>query len=128
MSNPTPAQHGAVGFGLATLAPDGSVLDTWYPAPELIPARDDGEAGSRPAAETTRVAPDDAVSRLGADAAKALGPDDLRGVEVVAVRTAHRRPVRRRPPTPTTSGCGCTCSATGSSSRTAPAWTACSAC
>ena len=88
MSNPTPAQRrGAIGFGLATLAPDGRVLDTWYPAPELIPAQEDGEAGARPAAETTRVAPDDAVSRLGADAAKALGPDDLRGVEVVAVRT-----------------------------------------
>jgi 2,3,4,5-tetrahydropyridine-2-carboxylate N-succinyltransferase len=87
VSNPTPAQRrGAIGFGLATLAPDGRVLDTWYPAPELIPAPDDGEAGSRPAT-TTRVAPDDAVSRLGADAAKALGPDDLRGVEVVAVRT-----------------------------------------
>ena len=78
MSNPTPAQRrGAIGFGLATLAPDGRVLDTWYPAPELIPAQEDGEAGARPAAETTRVAPDDAVSRLGADAAKALGPDDL---------------------------------------------------
>jgi 2,3,4,5-tetrahydropyridine-2-carboxylate N-succinyltransferase len=86
VSNPTPAQHGAIGFGLATLAPDGSVLDTWYPEPELIPAPDGGEAGARPA-KTTRVAPDDAVSRLGADAAKALGPDDLRGVEVVAVRT-----------------------------------------
>jgi 2,3,4,5-tetrahydropyridine-2,6-dicarboxylate N-succinyltransferase len=88
VSNPTPAQRrGAIGFGLATLAPDGRVLDTWYPAPELIPAPDGGEAGDRPAAETTRVAPDDAVSRLGADAAKALGPDDLRGVEVVAVGT-----------------------------------------
>jgi len=88
VSNPTPAQpHGAIGFGLATLAPDGRVLDTWYPAPELIPAPDGGEAEARPAATTTRVAPDDAVSRLGADAAKALGPDDLRGVEVVAVRT-----------------------------------------
>jgi len=86
VSNPTPAQHGAIGFGLATLAPDGSVLDTWYPAPQLIPAPDGGEAGARPAT-TTRLAPDDAVSRLGADAAKALGPDDLRGVEVVAVRT-----------------------------------------
>jgi 2,3,4,5-tetrahydropyridine-2,6-dicarboxylate N-succinyltransferase len=88
VSNPTPAQRrGAIGVGLATLAPDGSVLDTWYPAPELIPAQDGSEAGARPAAKTTRLAPDDAASRLGADAAKILGPDDLRGVEVVAVRT-----------------------------------------
>jgi len=85
VSNPAPAQHGAIGFGLATLAPDGSVLDTWYPAPELIPAQDGGDA-SRPA-KTTRLDPHDAASRLGADAAKALGPDDLRGVEVVGVRT-----------------------------------------
>jgi len=89
VSNQNPAQphgSGAIGFGLATLAPDGTVLDTWYPAPQLIPAQDGSEAGTRPAA-TTRLAPDDAASRLGADAAKALGPDDLRGVEVVAVRT-----------------------------------------
>jgi 2,3,4,5-tetrahydropyridine-2-carboxylate N-succinyltransferase len=86
VSNPTPAQRrGAIGVGLATLGPDGSVLDTWYPAPELIPAPD-AHAGGRPAT-TTRLAPDDAVARLGADAAKILGPDDLRGVEVVAVRT-----------------------------------------
>jgi 2,3,4,5-tetrahydropyridine-2-carboxylate N-succinyltransferase len=36
---------------------------------------------------TARLAPDEAGSLLGADAAKVLGPDDLRGVEVVAVRT-----------------------------------------
>ena len=29
------AQTKAWGFGLATLADDGSVLDTWYPAPAL---------------------------------------------------------------------------------------------
>ncbi|MBL3749257.1 2,3,4,5-tetrahydropyridine-2,6-dicarboxylate N-succinyltransferase, partial [Mycobacteroides abscessus subsp. massiliense] len=26
---------GAVALGLATIAADGSVLDTWFPAPEL---------------------------------------------------------------------------------------------
>jgi 2,3,4,5-tetrahydropyridine-2,6-dicarboxylate N-succinyltransferase len=85
MSNQTPQRHGAVGAGLATLAPDGTVLDTWYPAPELAPVRD--SAGGDANTVTSRLAPDEAVSLLGADAAKVLGPDDLRGVEIVAVRT-----------------------------------------
>ncbi|HVQ98814.1 MAG TPA: 2,3,4,5-tetrahydropyridine-2,6-dicarboxylate N-succinyltransferase, partial [Mycobacterium sp.] len=34
---------GASGIGLATLAADGSVLDTWFPAPELVEA---GETGT----------------------------------------------------------------------------------
>jgi 2,3,4,5-tetrahydropyridine-2-carboxylate N-succinyltransferase len=29
---------GAVGHGLATVADDGTVLDTWYPAPTLAGA------------------------------------------------------------------------------------------
>ncbi|HEX2896039.1 MAG TPA: 2,3,4,5-tetrahydropyridine-2,6-dicarboxylate N-succinyltransferase [Marmoricola sp.] len=37
---PAHAQHQAWGFGLATIADDGSVLDTWYPTPALgeVPA------------------------------------------------------------------------------------------
>src|SRR5215213_9620715 len=34
---PTPEQAAAWGFGLATIAEDGRVLDTWYPAPALGP-------------------------------------------------------------------------------------------
>jgi 2,3,4,5-tetrahydropyridine-2,6-dicarboxylate N-succinyltransferase len=34
-ASPTPAQTKAWGHGLATIADDGSVLDTWYPTPAL---------------------------------------------------------------------------------------------
>ena len=57
----------AWGFGLATVAHDGTVLDVWYPAPALGPA---------PA--------DDAAP---ADLASAAGEDPLRGVRTVLVRT-----------------------------------------
>ncbi|WP_328916714.1 MULTISPECIES: 2,3,4,5-tetrahydropyridine-2,6-dicarboxylate N-succinyltransferase [unclassified Streptomyces] len=70
---------GATGLGLATVADDGTVLDTWYPAPELTEAP--GPAGS------TRLTPEQAAEALGASAPKALGPDPRRGVEVIAVRT-----------------------------------------
>lgn len=70
---------GATGLGLATVADDGTVLDTWYPAPELTEAP--GPAGS------ARLTPEQAAEALGASAPKALGPDPRRGVEVVAVRT-----------------------------------------
>jgi 2,3,4,5-tetrahydropyridine-2-carboxylate N-succinyltransferase len=70
---------GAIGVGLATLADDGTVLDTWYPAPEL--AADAGPAG------TERLTAERAAELLGAAAPRALGPDPRRGVEVVAVRT-----------------------------------------
>ncbi|MEV6008998.1 2,3,4,5-tetrahydropyridine-2,6-dicarboxylate N-succinyltransferase [Streptomyces sp. NPDC051976] len=70
---------GAVGVGLATLADDGTVLDTWFPAPELT-------AQAEPAG-TRRLTAEEAGQALGAAAPKALGPDPRRGVEVVAVRT-----------------------------------------
>lgn len=70
---------GAVAAGLATLAADGTVLDTWYPAPALTSGGDK--------AETVRLSTAEAVAALGADVADALGADELRGVEVVAVRT-----------------------------------------
>ncbi len=72
---------GAVGVGLATVTPDGTVLDTWYPAPELTAPGAAGPAG------TIRLAVDEATSYLGADAAIAIGADEMRGVEVFAVRT-----------------------------------------
>ncbi|MES2182973.1 MAG: 2,3,4,5-tetrahydropyridine-2,6-dicarboxylate N-succinyltransferase [Pseudomonadota bacterium] len=71
--------QGAVATGLATIAADGAVLDTWFPAPALRAAG--GEAG------TVRLSAADAVAALGAAAAGSLGKDEVRGVEVVAVRT-----------------------------------------
>ncbi|MEV5139184.1 2,3,4,5-tetrahydropyridine-2,6-dicarboxylate N-succinyltransferase [Streptomyces syringium] len=70
---------GAVAAGLATITEDGTVLDTWFPAPELV--ADPGPAG------TERLDAERAAELLGASAPKALGPDTRRGVEVVAVRT-----------------------------------------
>ncbi len=70
---------GAVAAGLATLTADGTVLDTWFPAPEL--SAEPGPAG------TERLSAERAVELLGEGAAKAIGPDARRGVEVVAVRT-----------------------------------------
>jgi 2,3,4,5-tetrahydropyridine-2-carboxylate N-succinyltransferase len=64
----------ASGVGLATIAADGTVLDTWFPAPELAGS---GEPG------TVRLTGDD----IPADFAGLTGPDVDRGVEVVAVRT-----------------------------------------
>lgn len=71
---------GAVAAGLATLTADGTVLDTWFPAPELV-----AEPG--PAWATERLTAEQAVELLGAAAAKAIRTDAVRGVEVVAVRT-----------------------------------------
>ncbi|MEU6525520.1 2,3,4,5-tetrahydropyridine-2,6-dicarboxylate N-succinyltransferase [Streptomyces sp. NPDC046924] len=70
---------GAVAAGLATLAADGTVLDTWFPAPELSDAP--GPSG------TERLSAERAAELLGAGATAAIGPDARRGVEVVAVRT-----------------------------------------
>lgn len=70
---------GAVAAGLATLTEDGTVLDTWYPAPVL--SDEPGPAG------TERLTADRAAELLGDAARKAVGPDPRRGVEVVAVRT-----------------------------------------
>lgn len=54
-------------------------LDTWFPAPEL--SAEPGPAG------TERLSAERAVELLGEGAAKAIGSDARRGVEVVAVRT-----------------------------------------
>ncbi|MBL3667268.1 2,3,4,5-tetrahydropyridine-2,6-dicarboxylate N-succinyltransferase [Streptomyces sp. M2CJ-2] len=70
---------GAVAAGLATLAADGTVLDTWFPAPELSAAP--GPSG------TERLSAERAAELLGGGATAAIGPDARRGVEVVAVRT-----------------------------------------
>ncbi|MFI1012156.1 2,3,4,5-tetrahydropyridine-2,6-dicarboxylate N-succinyltransferase [Streptomyces sp. NPDC020965] len=75
----TPRTTGAVAAGLATLAADGTVLDTWFPAPELL--TEPGPAG------TERLTAERAAELLGEGAVRAIGPDARRGVEVVAVRT-----------------------------------------
>ncbi|MER5872419.1 2,3,4,5-tetrahydropyridine-2,6-dicarboxylate N-succinyltransferase [Streptomyces sp. NPDC002044] len=70
---------GAVAAGLATITADGTVLDTWFPAPRLV--AEPGPAG------TERLTAEQAVELLGATAPKAIRSDAVRGVEVVAVRT-----------------------------------------
>ncbi|MGN9839378.1 2,3,4,5-tetrahydropyridine-2,6-dicarboxylate N-succinyltransferase [Nonomuraea sp. H19] len=68
-----PTSTGAFGVGLATIAADGTVLDTWFPAPEL---------GEAPLSGTERLSADEA-----GELASLTGHDAARGVEVVAVRT-----------------------------------------
>lgn len=65
---------GASGIGLATLAADGSVLDTWFPQPRLDAP---GQAG------TVRLSGAETPAGLAA----LIGRDELRGTETVAVRT-----------------------------------------
>ncbi|MFJ8963523.1 2,3,4,5-tetrahydropyridine-2,6-dicarboxylate N-succinyltransferase [Lentzea sp. NPDC102401] len=67
----------AYGIGLATVTPDGTVLDTWYPSPAL---GDSAELG------TVRVSSAEIAEALGEAAAKLLGEDLERGVEVVGVK------------------------------------------
>jgi 2,3,4,5-tetrahydropyridine-2-carboxylate N-succinyltransferase len=71
---------GANGVGLATLTADGTVLDTWYPAPSLSGA-DQGESG------TQQVGVLELEGLLGPDFAGLVRTDDARGVQVVAVST-----------------------------------------
>lgn len=78
MSTPAPPSR-ALGVGLATVALDGTVLDTWYPLPELVDAGDD--MAEEPG---TVVVP---AGELEPSLVDALGTDQDRGVEVVAVRT-----------------------------------------
>ncbi|UNB54295.1 2,3,4,5-tetrahydropyridine-2,6-dicarboxylate N-succinyltransferase [Mycolicibacterium sp. YH-1] len=64
----------ASGLGVATIAADGTVLDTWFPAPELGV---DGPSG------TTRLS----VAEVSEELATLAGRDAERDVEVVLVRT-----------------------------------------
>ncbi|GAA0923908.1 2,3,4,5-tetrahydropyridine-2,6-dicarboxylate N-succinyltransferase [Nonomuraea longicatena] len=68
-----PTTTGAWGLGVATVAADGTVLDTWFPAPQL------GEPGFT---GTEHLSADEA-----GELASLTGADEARGVEVVAVRT-----------------------------------------
>jgi 2,3,4,5-tetrahydropyridine-2-carboxylate N-succinyltransferase len=67
----TAAPTAAWGDGLATIAADGTVLDTWYPAPQLGGLPDPAPAAWEPPRG-------------------ALGPDERRDVTVEAVRVAIR--------------------------------------
>ncbi|MFR9751039.1 2,3,4,5-tetrahydropyridine-2,6-dicarboxylate N-succinyltransferase [Nocardia sp. 004] len=64
--------QGATAVGIANVTADGTVLDTWYPNPQL---------GEFAGTGTERL--DDAP----AEYAALLGVDEARGVEVIAVRT-----------------------------------------
>ncbi|MGW6336716.1 2,3,4,5-tetrahydropyridine-2,6-dicarboxylate N-succinyltransferase [Nocardia rhamnosiphila] len=64
--------QGASAIGIANVTSDGTVLDTWFPSPEL------GEFGDT-GTERLATAP--------AEFAELVGPDPARGVDVVAVRT-----------------------------------------
>src|SRR5690606_18166218 len=78
--NPNPETTGATGVGLATVTNDGTVLDTWFPQPKLT-----AEAHE---SRTERLSAEQAAEALGEEATSLLGPDEARGVEVVAVRTS----------------------------------------
>jgi 2,3,4,5-tetrahydropyridine-2-carboxylate N-succinyltransferase len=86
MTNEHPA--GASGDGLATLAADGTVLDTWFPAPRLAAVTGPGGTAALTGAEADAALAGAGLAGAGLTGAGALaGPDELRGVEVVAVRT-----------------------------------------
>ena len=105
---------GARGVGVATIAADGSVLDTWFPSPSLgggavsvsagpagVGSAGVGAAGLGSAAVgagsaglgadqagTVRLSREEAVAELGEPVGRLLGGDEARGVSVVAVRTS----------------------------------------
>jgi 2,3,4,5-tetrahydropyridine-2-carboxylate N-succinyltransferase len=79
VTDPDAPSSGARGSGLATLTPDGRVLDTWF----LQPSLDDVGAPSG----TEELDQATAAAALGTDVAGAIGTDDVRNVRVVAVST-----------------------------------------
>jgi 2,3,4,5-tetrahydropyridine-2-carboxylate N-succinyltransferase len=66
----------ASGVGIATIAADGTVLDTWFPEPELL----EDESLT---AGTTRLS----VAEVPAELGELEDRDEARGVDVVVVRT-----------------------------------------
>ena len=60
----------AAGFGLATITAEGTVLDAWFPEPEL---------GAYSPSGTTRLAPDDVPEELAALASHFLQSNSLPG-------------------------------------------------
>ena len=72
-------ESGAHGVGIATIAADGTVLDTWYPAPALGGAGDTG---------TSRLSPNETPDETAAELGALVGEDAARAVTRVAVRTS----------------------------------------
>jgi 2,3,4,5-tetrahydropyridine-2-carboxylate N-succinyltransferase len=73
------AAHGATAIGLATLTMAGTVLDTWFPEPQLGPQP--GATG------TQQIGTLELGSALGPDYSGLVRTDDARGVRIVPVRT-----------------------------------------
>jgi 2,3,4,5-tetrahydropyridine-2-carboxylate N-succinyltransferase len=74
----------AEGIGLATVAADGTVLDTWFPEPRLGGrSRRAGDIGRGGRAGTVPLP----AAQVSADLAAVAGPDEDRAVETVPVRT-----------------------------------------
>lgn len=70
--------RGASGEGFATIAADGRVLDSWFLKPSLV---ETGRAG------TARLTNDEITKALGQSADGYAGHDDIRNVDIVAIRT-----------------------------------------
>lgn len=90
MSETSAAHAGAWAVGLSTVAPDGQVLDAWYPRPVLGLGDQGRELAERVAASvpgSIRLDAATAAPHLGLDPTGATGPDERRRVERVAVAT-----------------------------------------
>jgi 2,3,4,5-tetrahydropyridine-2-carboxylate N-succinyltransferase len=88
----TTSRSGAWGVGVATLADDGRILDTWYPAPMLdspdaVRERAAGLALEAGVPGTVRLDRKGVAGLTDLDLTTACGTDELRGVETVAVAT-----------------------------------------
>ena len=70
---------GARGEGFATIAADGRVLDSWFLQPTLV--AEDGKAA------TVRLTNEEIVKSLGSSADGYARHDDIRNVDIVAIRT-----------------------------------------
>lgn len=72
---------------MATIAADGSVLDVWFPAPELV---DEAEAGGQERSDSGSVSGTVrlSVAEVPAELGELAGRDEDRDVETVVVRTA----------------------------------------
>jgi 2,3,4,5-tetrahydropyridine-2-carboxylate N-succinyltransferase len=92
MSDATTSPTGAWGAGLATVLPDGRVLEVWYPSPTLATAGEVAAVAGRvgaPASGSVRVEPGAAAELMGVevDLGAVVGVDPIRGVERVALAT-----------------------------------------